>query len=59
MKKDKIMGTKKWMYWVSIGIVLIVVYKFFDNFAGIGNWLGKFLGVLAPLLTGVLISGKQ
>ena len=56
MKKDKIMGTKKWMYWVSIGIVLIVVYKFFDNFAGIGNWLGKFLGVLAPLLTGVLIA---
>ena len=38
MKKDKIMGTKKWMYWVSIGIILIIVYKFFDNFSMIGNW---------------------
>ena len=56
MKKDKIMGTKKWMYWVSIGIILIIVYKFFDNFSMIGNWLAKLLGVLAPLLSGILIA---
>lgn len=54
--KDKIMGTKRWLFYVSIGIVLILVYKFLDNFTGIGIWIGKLLGVLAPFLSAILIA---
>ena len=54
--KEKIMGTKRWFYYVSIGIVLIIVYKFLDNFTGIGMWLGKLLGILAPFLLAILFA---
>lgn len=56
MKSEKIMGTKKWIFWVSIGTVLIVIYKFFDNFTGIGKWIANLLGILAPFLVAILIS---
>ena len=56
MKKEKIMGTKKWIYWVSIGIILIIVYKFLDNFSGIGKWIGNLFLVLMPFIIGVIIA---
>ena len=56
MKREKVMGTKKWFYWVSIGIVLIIVYKFLDNFTGIGKWIGNLFTILVPFLVGILIS---
>lgn len=56
MKKDKIMGTKRWIYWVSIGTTLILLYKFLDNFSGIGSWLANFFSVLAPFIVAILIS---
>ena len=56
MKNEKIMGTKKWIFWVSIGTVLIIIYKFFDNFSGIGNWIANLFGVLAPFIAAILIS---
>lgn len=56
MKKDKIMGTKRWIYWVSIGIVLILVYKFLDNFSGIGKWVSNLFSVLIPFLIGIIIA---
>lgn len=56
MKKEKVLGTKRWFYWVSIGVVLIIIYKLLDNFSGIGNWFSNFLGVLAPFLEGILIA---
>lgn len=56
MKKERVMGTKKWFYWVSIGVILIIVYKFFDNFSGIGKWLSNLFSVLTPFLTGTLIA---
>ena len=56
MKKDKVMGTKRWFYWVSIGVVLIIIYKLLDNFTGIGDWIGNFFSVLAPFIEGILNS---
>ena len=53
-KKQK--EKSKWLYWVSIGIVLIIIYKFFDNFTNIGAWLSRFLKVLAPFLEAILIA---
>ena len=56
MKKDKIMGTYKWLFWVSIGTVLIIIYKFFDNFSGIGDWISNLFSILAPFILAILIS---
>ena len=56
MKKEKVMGTKRWFYWVSIGVVLIIIYKLLDNFTGIGEWIGNFFSVLAPFIEGILIA---
>ena len=56
LKKDKIMGTKRWLYWVSIGTILIIIYKFLDNFTGIGNWIKNLFGVLGPFLVAILIA---
>ena len=56
MKKDKVMGTKKWFYWVSIGVVLVIIYKLLDNFTGISDWIGNFFSVLAPFIEGILIA---
>lgn len=56
MEKEKIMGTKKWIFWVSIGTILIIIYKFFDNFTGIGKWIANLFGILAPFLIAILMS---
>ena len=56
MRKDKIMGTRKWIFWVSIGTVLIMIYKFFDNFSGIGRWISNLLVILTPFLAAILMS---
>ena len=56
MKKEKVLGTKRWFYWVSIGVVLIIIYKLLDNFSGIGNWFSNLFSVLAPFLEGILIA---
>lgn len=56
MKKEKVLGTKRWIYWVSIGVVLIIIYKLLDNFTGIGDWIGNLFSVLAPFIEGVLIA---
>ena len=56
MKNEKIMGTKRWIFWVSIGTVLIIIYKFFDNFSGIGKWISHLFGILAPFLAAILIA---
>ena len=49
------MKTKKWFFWVSIGIVLIIIYKFLDNFTGIGNWFAKLFSILAPFVIAIII----
>ena len=45
-----------WFYCVSIGIVLIVVFKLLDNYTYIAAWLNKLLGVIGPFLGAILIS---
>ncbi len=56
MKNDKIMGTRRWIFWFSLGTVLIIIYKFFDNFSGIGKWIENLLAILAPFLTAIIIA---
>ena len=46
----------KWIYWFSLAIAIIVVYKFLDNFTVIGQFISNLLGVLMPFLMGALIA---
>ena len=46
----------KWMYYFLLGVAIIIVYKFFDNFTAIGGVIGKFLNVIAPFMAGALLA---
>lgn len=55
-KNEKIMGTRKWIFWFSLGTTLIIIYKFFDNFTGIGKWLEDLFTILTPFIAAILIA---
>lgn len=46
----------KWMYWFTIALAIIIIYKTLDNFNEIGAWFNKFFDIIAPFLGGILIS---
>ena len=46
----------KWMYYFLLGVAIIIVYKFFDNFTAIGGVIGKFFNVIAPFMAGALLA---
>ena len=52
-KKEKI---KKWSYWFSLGLALIVIYKCLDNFTDVAGVIGNFLSVIAPFFVGIFIA---
>jgi len=52
-KKGNISG---WLYWFSLAIVVILIYKFLDNFTTIGKFLTNFIGILMPFIMGALIA---
>ncbi len=45
-----------WLYWFSLAIAIIVVYKLLDNFAQITNWIGELFDILMPFVIGLLIA---
>ena len=53
MKSNNI---KKWLYWFSLAVAVIVIYKFLDNFTAIGEFLSNLIGILMPFIMGILIS---
>ena len=38
-----------WLYWFSLALAVIGVYKFLDNFTQIGEFLSNLLGILMQL----------
>lgn len=46
----------KWLYWFSLAIAVIIVYKLLDNFTAIGEFLSNLAGILMPFLIGILIA---
>lgn len=46
----------KWLYWFSLGIAIIAVYKLLDNFGQITTWLQGLADVLMPFIMGLLIA---
>lgn len=46
----------KWLYWFSLGVAIIAVYKLLDNFGPITAWLARLLNILMPFIAGLLIA---
>ena len=30
---------KKWIYWFTLAVAIVIIYKILDNFTGIGEWV--------------------
>ena len=52
-KKGNVTG---WLYWFSLAVVVILIYKFLDSFTEIGEFISNLIGVIMPFLMGILIS---
>ena len=46
----------KWVYWFTLIVAVVVIYKVLDNFTGIGEWIGNLLKVLSPFLMAILLA---
>lgn len=46
----------KWVYWFSLGVAIIIVYKALDNFGNLVESFKKLCGILSPFLAGIFIS---
>lgn len=46
----------KWLYWFSLALAVIAVYKFLDNFTQIGVFVSNLFGILMPFIIGALIA---
>ena len=47
---------KKWIYWFSFGLAIIIVFNIFNNFENIKQIVGNFFKILSPFLAGILIA---
>ncbi len=54
--EEKKKGITKWLYWFTLGVAIIAVYKLLDNFGQIGEWFKGLFDVLMPFIMGLLIA---
>lgn len=54
--QEKKNNAKKWMFYFSVIVAVIIVYKILDNFTSIENWLINLFRTLAPFIIGLVIS---
>ena len=47
---------KKWLYWFTLGIALICIYKILDNYQQVMGVVNTFFGVISPFLIGIFIA---
>lgn len=55
MRKER-RNIKKWLYWFSLALVLIIIYKVLDSFSALTMWFGRLFKVLAPFVVGLIIA---
>ena len=46
----------KWVFYITVGVLLIIVYKAIDSIGPLVNGLKTFISVLSPFLVGLLIA---
>ena len=55
MRKEK-KNVKKWLYWFSLALILIIIYKVLDSFSALTMWFARLFKVLAPFVVGLIIA---
>ena len=55
MKKEK-GHVKKWMYYFTLGLSLIVIYKLLDNLTSVGEFFSVFFNIVTPFIAGGFIA---
>lgn len=59
MEEEKIKKSytwKKWIFYFSLFLVAIILYKILDNFTGIKDWIKNLFKILSPFVGGILIA---
>ena len=56
MKKEIKNHWQSWVFFISIGVVLIVVYKLLDSMGYLFDWMKVLFSVLTPFLIGLLMA---
>ena len=54
-KKSKNIG-KKWIYWFSFAMAVILIYKVLDNYSEIKDWISNFFRIIMPFVIGIIIA---
>ena len=47
---------KKWMFWFSLALVLIIIYKAIDSVQIVFEAIGNFIKIIKPFLTAILLA---
>ena len=55
MKEEK-HNIKRWLFWFSLALAVIVLDNVLGNLTGIGRWIGNLMNVLMPFFLGLLIA---
>lgn len=53
MEKNK---WKQWIYWFTLGIAIVAVYKTLDSFTAIADWFKGLFDILMPFICAVLVA---
>lgn len=54
-KKSKNIG-KKWIYWFSFAMAVILIYKVLDNYSEIKDWISNLFRIIMPFVIGIIIA---
>lgn len=55
MKEEK-HSVKRWLFWFSLALAIIVLYNVLSNFSNVTKWISNLIGVLMPFIAGILIA---
>ena len=53
---EKLKNGKKWIYWFTLIVAIVIVYKILDNFTGIGEWINNLMRVIRPFIMAILLA---
>lgn len=55
MKEEK-NNIKKWIYWFTFAVAVIIVFNVLSNISNVTTWIGEFIKILMPFGIGLLIA---
>lgn len=54
--EEKQKSIVKWLFWFSLAVVIIILYKTLDSFGAIMNWFTNLFHIIAPFIMGILLA---